>query len=75
MFYDYNSFFFVISPSKNESFWKFSGILEPFPGNSGKNFGPYFGNYVANPINDECWFNFTRYTQVICVYVQVTSHC
>ena len=56
MFYDYNSFFFVISPSKNESFWEFSGILELFSGNSGKNFRPYFGNYVANPINYECWF-------------------
>ena len=52
----------VISPSKNESFWEFSGILESFgrildisktrilelfSGNSGKNFKPYFRNYVA----------------------------
>ena len=49
MFYD-----LVISPSKNESFWEFSGILESFgrilelfSGNSAKNFRPYFGNYVA----------------------------
>ena len=64
MFYDYNSLFPVISLSKKkENFWEFSGILERFwrildiskrileyfPGNSGKNFRSFFGNYVAKP--------------------------
>ena len=63
MFYDYNSFFLVISPSKKwiflRIFWNFRGFwrildipkknFRAFPGNSGKNFWPYFGNYVAKP--------------------------
>ena len=55
--------FLLYRHQKNEFFWEFSGILEgfwrildiskknfrAFPGNSGKNFWPYFGNYVAKP--------------------------
>ena len=48
MFYDYNSFFFVISPSKNEIFGEFSEILESFGrilAISKKNFRAFFGKF------------------------------
>ena len=42
------------------SFWRIldisKRILELLSGNSGKNFGPYFGNYVAKPEEGEAAF-------------------